>query len=73
MKNFILGVIVAGAVLFGGNVLAKTIENRWYETDHLKVGNAYIYKSFDEDTNTICYSFSSGLGTSGAISCLKNN
>ncbi len=72
MKKYIIG-LVLGVVLFtGGVVFAKELPViKWYFVDKLVVGDYPMYKTFDEDTNIVCYSFINYRGA--AISCLKNN
>ncbi len=81
MKKYIIG-FVLGAVLFSGSaVFAKAlVEARWYQSEILPIIQpgtdgkrlyqqwGKIIKTFDEDTNVVCY-----LALEAGISCLKNN
>ncbi len=71
MKKIILGLVI-GLALSGGTALAKVVNvSSWYVTDHLDMGWYKIDKTYDEDTNIVCYSFNGSYA--GGISCLKNN
>lgn len=78
-KIFILLLAIAMfGVAFG--VFAKTITSAtWYKVDEIETrssNGSYFgtyQKTYDEDTNVVCYALI-GIGVnSGAISCVKNN
>ena len=75
---FTLGFLVAIAI-FAPHAFAKDLVNKvfWYRVDTLDtflsmhdVGK--VIKTYDEETNVVCYSVQAASG-GGGISCLKNN
>lgn len=76
MKKIILGIIMGIASVVAVHTFAQSINVPWYQVDSLNLGSGsgastvhygYIVKSYDENDNTVCYTFSGG-----GISCLKN-
>lgn len=70
MKKIITGGLIVFSFLVGLKVFAE-VQKKWYVTDRLEIGGfSVIVKTFDENTNVVCYAFKAGYA--GGISCLKN-
>lgn len=76
MRKYIIG-FVLGSVLFSSGVaFAKVITNevKWYVVSNIQSGLFNYEKTYDEDTQVVCYSIQARKAwDTGSISCLKNN
>ncbi len=73
MKKILLGLMIGIGLMSAGFALAReVIAPSWYVTDKLDAEYNVYQKTYDENTNVVCYAVNGGNGVV-AISCLKNN
>lgn len=73
MKKILALVLLVVGLVFVFKIAHGDTKETWYVVDKLDPGRSYgrILKTYDENTNIVCYSILFSYGVS--ISCLKNN